>query len=354
MSSAALLNQAQDGKDKTVVKCVVWDLDETLWSGVLLEAKEVKLRENVIEIVKELDRRGILQSVASKNDEETAREVLRKFGLEEYFLYPQINWNSKTESVRSIAGLLNIGLDTVALIDDQPFERDEVNFSLPEVLCLDAACLDRLLEMQEFKPSFITEDSQMRRQMYLADHERNRVELEFVGPKEDFLATLGMVFTIGEAREDELKRAQELTNRTNQLNTTGYSYSYEQLNRFRESTQHKLFITSLSDKYGSYGKIGLALVECVREAWIIKLLLMSCRVMSRGVGTILLNHIMHLAREASVRLLAEFIANERNRMMYVTFKLAGFKERSGPGSLLENDLERISPLPGYIDVRVRH
>jgi FkbH-like protein len=351
MSSAALLNQAQDRKQKSV-KCVVWDLDETLWNGVLLEDREVKLRENVVEIVKELDRRGILQSVASKNNEDKAREVLRGFGLEEYFLYPQINWNSKTDSVRNIAGLLNIGLDTVALIDDQPFEREEVNFSLPEVLCLDAACLDRLLEMRELKPSFVTEDSRLRRQMYLADHERNRVEREFVGPQEDFLATLGMVFTIGEAREDELLRAQELTNRTNQLNTTGYSYSYEQLNRFRESTQHKLFITSLSDKYGSYGKIGLALVECEPEAWVIKLLLMSCRVMSRGVGTILLNHIMRLASEAGVRLLAEFVANDRNRMMYVTFKLAGFKERSGSGSLLENGLARIPPLPGYVDVRV--
>ena len=137
------------------------------------------------------------------------------------------------------------------------------------------------------------------------------------------------------------------------MNTTGYSYSYEQLNRFRESTQHKLFITSLSDKYGSYGKIGLALLECGAEAWVIKLLLMSCRVMSRGVGTILLNHIMRLAREAGVHLLAEFVANDRNRMMYVTFKLAGFKECSGPGSLLENDLARIPSLPGYVDVRIR-
>jgi len=352
MSSAALLDQAQDRKQKSV-KCVVWDLDETLWNGVLLEDQEVKLRENVVEIVKELDRRGILQSLASKNNENKAREVLRGFGLEEYFLYPQINWNSKADSVRHIAQLLNIGLDTIALIDDQPFEREEVNFSLPEVLCLDAACLDDLLEMRELKPSFVTEDSRLRRQMYLADHERNRVEREFIGPQEDFLATLGMVFTIGEAREDELLRAQELTNRTNQLNTTGYSYSYEQLNRFRESAQHKLFITTLSDKYGSYGKIGLAMLECGGEAWVIKLLLMSCRVMSRGVGTILLNHIMRLAREAGVRLLAEFVANDRNRMMYITLKLAGFKEISGPGSLLQNDLARIPPLPGYIEVRIR-
>src|SRR5262245_47259865 len=102
MSSAALLNQAPDRKQKSV-KCVVWDLDETLWNGVLLEDREVKLRENVVEIIKELDRRGILQSVASKNNEEKARQVLRGFGLEEYFLYPQINWNSKSDSVRNIA-----------------------------------------------------------------------------------------------------------------------------------------------------------------------------------------------------------------------------------------------------------
>jgi FkbH-like protein len=342
---------ARDG-ERRVVKCVVWDLDHTLWDGILLEDDEVTLRPNVLEIVRELDERGILQSVASKNDPARAHETLRRFGLEEYFLYPQINWGSKAESVKTIAELINIGLDSVAFVDDQPFERAEVQFSLPSVLCLDAAELDTLLDLPELKPRFITEDSRRRRLMYLADQRRDSVEREFEGPKEEFLATLGMVFTIGRAREEDLRRAEELTVRTNQLNTTGRTYSYEELDAFRRSPRHRLLVTSLRDNFGGYGKIGLALIECDEREWIIRLLLMSCRVMSRGVGSILLQYVMRGASEAGVRLLAEFVQNDRNRMMFVTYKLAGFKELPGEegGRLLECDLSRVRPFPDYVTV----
>src|SRR4029079_14628065 len=102
-------------------------------------------------------------------------------------------------------------------------------------------------------PLFITEDSRARRLMYLADIERNRVEAEFVGPKEEFLATLGMVFTIADAREEDLKRAEELTVRTPQLNPTGYTYPYEEPDAFRLSPGHRLLICSLADRHGTYG-----------------------------------------------------------------------------------------------------
>jgi FkbH-like protein len=341
-------------EDKKLVKCVAWDLDNTLWDGVLLEDAHVTLRESVAEIVKALDDRGILQSIASKNDYARAMAKLEELGLREYFLYPQINWNSKASSVKSIAASLNIGLDALAFIDDQPFERDEVNFSLPEVLCIDASDAHDLLERPEFTPRFITEDSRARRLMYLSDMERNQAEGEFLGPKEEFLATLGMRFDISPAREEDLKRAEELTVRTNQLNTTGYTYSYDQLHDFLESERHLLLVASLEDKYGSYGKIGLALVECGREVWVVKLLLMSCRVMSRGVGTIMINYLLGVARSRNVRLQAEFLSTDRNRMMYVTYKFANFKEvkRDGAFVLFENDLTRIQPFPEYVHVEV--
>jgi FkbH-like protein len=336
------------------IKCIAWDLDNTLWSGVLLEDKEVLLRDDVIRIIKTLDSRGILQSIASKNEHHTAMEKLRELGLEDYFLYPQINWNSKSSSVKAIASSLNIGLDTIAFIDDQSFEREEVKFSIPEVLCIDAAELGELLEMPEMNPRFQTEDSRLRRQMYLSDIERKRAEETFVGPQEEFLATLNMVFTISQAREDDLQRAEELTVRTHQLNTTGYTYSYDELDAFRRSDSHKLFVASLTDKYGDYGKIGLALVECREDVWIIKLLLMSCRVMSRGVGTIMMNYLMRLAKAAGARLQAEFISNDRNRMMYITYKFAGFKEGGhvGEATIFEHDLERLQPFPEYVDIRI--
>jgi FkbH-like protein len=343
---------SRDGKK--AVKCVVWDLDNTLWHGVLLEDERVALRERIVDIIETLDSRGILQSVASKNDHARAMELLREFGLHEYFLYPQINWNSKASSIKLIAEALNIGLDAMAFIDDQPFERAEVNFSLPEVLCLDSADLSQLLERPDMNPRFLTEDSRKRRQMYLSDIERKKIEEEFVGPKEEFLATLEMVLNIAPAREEDLQRAEELTVRTNQLNSTGYTYSYEELDAFRRSEAHTLLIVSLDDKFGSYGKIGLALVERGADVWTIKLLLMSCRVMSKGVGTIMLGHIMRAARRAGVRLRADFVSNNRNRMMYITYKFAGFKELEKRGDLavLENDLAKIPAFPDYVKIEI--
>lgn len=336
------------------IKCVVWDLDNTLWDGVLLEDGEVALRSGVVDVLKALDRRGILNSIASKNEHTAAMEKLQQFGLSEYFLYPQINWNSKAASIAEIARSINIGLDTFAFVDDQAFEREEVTFSLPQVLCIDTNDIPLILDMPAMNPRFITEDSQKRRQMYLSDIARDKAEKAFVGPDEAFLATLEMVFTFSAAREEDLQRAEELTVRTHQLNTTGYTYSYEELNAFRQSDTHKLFIAGLDDKYGTYGKIGLALLECSADVWTIKLLLMSCRVMSRGVGTIMINHFLNLAKRTGVRLRAEFVANDRNRMMYITYKFGGFKEVEKIDNLIvfEHDLNQVQPFPSYVKVHI--
>ncbi len=336
------------------IKCVVWDLDNTLWEGVLLEDDQVTLRLEMVNVIKTLDSRGILNSIASKNEHATVIAKLQQLGLIEYFLYPQINWNSKASSLREIARSINIGLDTLAFVDDQAFEREEVAFSVPEVLCIDTADIHTVLGMPEMNPRFITEDSKKRRLMYISDIERDKAEKEFIGPNEEFLATLEMVFTISSAREEDLQRAEELTVRTHQLNTTGYTYSYEELNEFRQSDRHRLLIGSLDDKYGPYGKIGLALVECSKDVWTIKLLLMSCRVMSRGVGTIMVNHIMNLAKSTGIRLCAEFVSNNRNRMMFVMYKFGGFKEIERVGDLIvfENDLSSIQPFPNYMKIHV--
>jgi FkbH-like protein len=346
--------QSNQQDSQKTIKCVVWDLDNTLWKGVLLEDDRVYLKSNVIDIIKTLDNRGILQSIASKNERTKAIAKLTELGLQEFFLYPQINWNSKASSIKKIAESINIGIDAIAFIDDRLFELEEVKFSHPEVLCIDAASLNQLLDMSQMNPRFITEDSKKRRLMYLSDIDRDRAESEFVGPQQEFLATLNMHFTISSAQEEDLQRAEELTVRTNQLNTTGYTYSYEELNQFRQSDKHKLLIASLEDKYGTYGKIGLALVECQESLWTIKLLLMSCRVMSRGVGTVMLNYIIKLAKENDVRLCAEFVANNRNRMMHIAYKFAGFKEIKKMGELkvLENDLTRIQPLPEYMNIKI--
>jgi len=348
------LAKAEEESKRRSVKCVVWDLDNTIWQGVLLEDSNVTLRPEAVNVLQELDGRGILHSIASKNDHDAAMARLREFGIADYFLYPEIHWNSKSGSVKAIARALNLGIDSLAFIDDQAFEREEVGFSAPEVQCYDADDLEGLADRAEFNPRFITEDSRLRRQMYQDDIRRNNAEREFEGPQEEFLATLKMKFTLQRSREDDLKRAEELTLRTHQLNTTGYTYSYDELNHFRQSDRHLLLIAGLTDKYGSYGKIGLALVEYGQEFWMLKLLLMSCRVMSRGVGTIMINHILRLAKNVGVPLRAEFISNSKNRMMYVTYKFGNFRvieERDGL-TIFENDCGKIQEFPPYVDIEI--
>lgn len=333
------------------IKCVVWDLDNTLWDGVLLEGGAVTVRPEVVAEIKRLDEIGILHSIASKNDHDAAIARLKEAGIEEYFLYPQINWNPKSSSIEAIAKAINIGIDALAFVDDQPFEREEVAHAHPSVVTVDALELD-VLKNPAFEPRFVTDESRQRRHMYRGDAARNRVEQEYSGTSDEFLATLGMKFTIRHAEVDDLRRAEELTVRTNQLNSTGRTYSYEELDALRQSDDHVLLVASLTDKYGTYGTIGLALAERGRPAWHLHMLLMSCRVMARGVGTVLLNYIMTLAKADGAKLRADFVETGRNRVMYVTYAFAGFSEveRDGSQLVFESDLATIQGWPDYLSV----
>ena len=344
-------NKSQEkNNDAKKIKLVIWDLDNTIWKGILAEDKKVSLVEGIVDIIRTLDERGILQSVVSKNNYNEAMAQLEAFNIDKYFIYPQIGWDRKSVYIKEIIRLINIGEDTVMFIDDQPFERDEVKFSLPNVSCLDVVNIPDMLSMPSLNPLFITSDAKNRRQLYQNDIVRNEVKEQFNGTEEEFLKHLGMKFTISNATEEDLQRAEELTVRTHQLNSTGYTYSYDELKDFIKSDNHILLIAELEDKYGSYGKIGLSLVECCENFWTLKLLLMSCRVVSRGVGTILLCHIMNMAKKKSKKLRAEFVCTDRNRMMYLTYKLAGFKEKKIDNgiTILENDLTYIQPYPEYL------
>lgn len=334
------------------IKCVVWDLDHTLWEGVLLEGDACALRPDAVKALEVLDQRGILQSIASKNDAAAARAHLRALGVDEMFVYPQIGWGPKSGAVEQIAKSLNFGLDAVAFVDDQAFERAEVAHGHPGVLCLDPADLIEALENPEFNPRFVTEESSRRRQLYRSQIEREDSEREFQGTSEEFLASLQMTFRIRQASRDDLRRAEELTVRTNQLNSTGRTYSHDELETLCASPDHLVLVAELDDRFGAYGTIGLALVELGAERWHLRLLLMSCRTMSRGVGTILLNHIMAGARDAGMPLQADFVETGRNRMMRITYAFAGFAEvaRDGSTVVLESGLSDIQAPASYIRV----
>ena len=341
------------GVGLTKIKCVVWDLDNTLWDGTLVESDNVVLKDNAENIIKTLDERGILQSISSKNDFEVAKKKLEELGLWKYFIYPQISWNSKSEALRIIQESINIGQDTIAFVDDQEFELDEVKFSNPEVLCISAQNLDQIPDMECMMPNFITSDSKYRREMYQNDIVRNDIEKEFKGSKEEFLSSLQMKFQIRRAQEDDLQRVEELTVRTHQLNSTGYIYSYDELKNCIEDDKYEVLVTKLDDKYGTYGTIGLALIEKSEKEWEVKLLLMSCRVMSRGVGNILLNHICNEAKKANVKLKAQFVPTAKNRIMYITYKFNGFIEyKENDITFFEANMDYERKIPDYIEIIV--
>lgn len=334
------------------VKCVVWDLDGTIWNGILSEDENVSLNLKARKVIEELDNRGILQSISSKNNFKDAKRKLEEFGMWDYFIYPQINWNAKSDSIKEIVKMINIGIDTIAFVDDQEFELDEVHYSIGEVLCIHASDIDRMLQMDELHPKFVTQDSKRRRSLYQNDIKRNNIENNFTGTKEEFLKTLEMVMQINPAKKEDLKRIEELTVRTHQLNSTGYTYSYQQLEEFISNPDYDVLIIQLDDKYGAYGKIGLALIEKKEEIWEVKLLLMSCRVMSKGVGTVLLNAIVNHAREKKAKVIAQFVPTDCNRIMYISYKFNGFKEIRNNESVVifEADMTYERKMPEYVQI----
>ncbi|UFZ04099.1 HAD-IIIC family phosphatase [Bradyrhizobium ontarionense] len=336
------------------VKCVIWDLDNTLWDGVLLERDAITLKPGIREVIQALDRRGILHSIASKNDHDLAMRKLQTFELDEYFLAPEIGWNAKSISIRRIQESLNLGLDSFLFVDDQPFERAEVGSTIPAVRCLDAAAYLDLPRYPALQPRFVTVDSARRRLMCREQLVRRNLEDSWEGPHEEFLASLGMVLTVAHPTGDDLRRAEELTIRTNQLNATGRSYSYDELQALLATPEHELFICELSDRFGSYGKIGLSLLEHGADTTHLRLLLVSCRVMSHGVGSVLLSLMMQRSKECGRKLRADFVDTGRNRMMMVAYRFAGFQasDRQPDGSMvMTHDLTDIPPIPSYIDVR---
>lgn len=337
------------------VKVVIWDLDNTLWSGILSEGDALQLNAAVPEILKQLDARGILSCIVSKNDHDPAMEQVKRFGVADWFVLPMIGWGDKSTSIRRIAERLNLGLDTFLFIDDQAFEREAVQHSLPEVRTLDVADLGGLLERPDVNPEQRTTEALQRRRMYQDEMQRQDHEAIFEGTPEDFLATLNLEFTVRKAEPGDLDRAVELTQRTNQLNSTGYTYSYDELLEMISDPDHQLLVAEMTDRYGSYGVIGLSLMRLFPGERRLLLLLMSCRVLSRGAGSLLLRELVAAAHHAGDKLYAEIVRTGRNRQMQMTYQMAGFSiaEVEGNRVLLHWSDTAPAPRPDYFKVSVR-
>ena len=277
------------------VKCVVWDLDNTLWNGILVETEDpmtLTLRPGIRELMEELDRRGIIQSVASKNDFEPAMEVLNHLGVAEYFLYSQISWGPKSGAVEQIAKSLNIGIDTLALIDDTAFERQQVQSVWPQVRTYDVTEIDSLLAHPEFDVPATTE-SRSRRAMYRAEEQRNTLMKAEHTDIVDFLRKCNLKLHIFiPMTEEEKLRCYELTVRTNQLNMSGRKYTPEEFEEVLARPDHKNFAFSCADDFGEYGIVGFGQYRVEGEVLICTEFAMSCRVAGKFVESALFPYLL--------------------------------------------------------------
>lgn len=303
---AAQSNETAPGTTKPW-KCIVWDLDNTLWQGTLIEdgQERIQLRQDLLEVIRESDRRGILHSVASKNNHDDAMRVLNRWGVDKYFLYPQIGWDPKSQSVSRIAQLLNIGVDSLAFVDDQPFEREEVGSALPQVSVVDAADAAQILSRPECQVP-ITEESQQRRSMYQEEKERKLVQELFEGDYEKFLRECKIEVTLTQLTGENLERVYELAQRTNQMNFSGARYPREQLTELGQSHTHETFVIRCTDKFGSYGIVGFALVNNSEPRLLD--LMFSCRIQGKRVEHAFLAYLLDKYSRPERR---DFFANYR-------------------------------------------
>lgn len=264
-------------------KCVVWDLDNTVWRGTLAEdgLDGLVLDPRVLSIIRELDRRGLLQSIASKNDMKPALDALEYFGLKEFFLYPQIGWDPKSLAIQRIAELLDIGLDTFVLVDDQAFERAEVHERLPSVRVLADTELPTLLENPLFDLP-VTSESVKRRSMYQAEQKRKSTFEASTSDYVEFLRGCNLVIQPSVLSHATMERAYELSQRTNQLNVSGRRYSREELIEIVSADGYRTsYIFSCKDRFGDYGIIAMCLVNKSNAQ--IESFMMSCRVQRKHV-----------------------------------------------------------------------
>ena len=308
------------------VKVVAWDLDGTLWDGILLEdgPDAVKLRAEVAEAIRELDRRGIVSTAVSKNEASDALAQLSRCGLAEYFVFPQIGWRPKSESLAAVALDFNVGLDALAFVDDSPFEREQVRAALPGVRVYDAAEAAGLPKRAEFDVP-VTPEASQRRELYRGQQARSEALRGFSGEYREFLRGCDIRLTVHTRPRDCIDRLHELVQRTNQLNFSGNRYTRDELEELLCDPDYDAYALACEDRFGAYGIIGFALVE--RRTPRLVDLALSCRVQAKRVEHAFLSFLLahHEARGAAA-LEALYRRTERNRAAGAVFEDLGFEE----------------------------
>lgn len=313
------LNQHSTNSQK--VKCVVFDLDNTLWNGVIGDDgfDNVFVRKDIVTFIKELDKLGILCSISSKNTYDLAWSKIKELELEEFFLFPQINWNPKSIAVLQISKDLNIGLDSIVLIDDNNFERNEVMAKFPMVRTFGEQNVLDLLELDIFRP-VLSESSKNRRLSYLAESRRRNVmqDQRFSTPA-DFLRSCEIKLNIIKANR-HFERCYELMSRSNQFNISGSRYDEE---TFRNIVTQDAICWGVEDKFGDYGIVGMMKWYHNSAYILVTDFVMSCRVAEKYIEEALLKEFfINIVRNKELRI--KYVKTGRNIPIYNKLISIGF------------------------------
>ena len=313
-------------------KCIVLDLDNTLWGGIIGEdgIEGIKLGSDPIgrafvefqKILFALHQRGIILAINSKNNPNDALDVIKSHPnmilTEENFSCMKINWNDKVQNIREIANDLNIGLESIVFFDDDPVNREYVRSNLPQVLTVDlpqdaSNYAQTLIEMNDFNHLKITQEDINRGKMYLQDKQRKELG-QTATNLQDFLKQLNIKLIIKNANNFTIPRISQLTLKTNQFNLTTKRYQEEEVHKFVSNPHYWVGCAQIEDKFGDNGITGVFIVKKENKEWLIDTFLLSCRIMGRGIEDGLLGHIIQVAKIQGIDIIrAEFIPTKKNK-----------------------------------------
>jgi len=314
------------------IKCAVFDLDNTLWKGVLREDGPSHLYPKWahLQALEALAARGILLAVCSKNDPEDEVHLEQILGGNVYdkLVSIKLNWGPKSQNIKRIASELNLGMDALAFFDDNPVEREEVKANAPGVLVFDESDILEVYEMAVFEPiGLVTEEAAARAQMYKEQAKRAAAESSFNGLNlGDFYKTCQFQLQIKRPEAASVTRMEELIQRTNQLNATGVRTTCSELEQFLKDHNHYFVsVATLRDKFGDYGLIGVCIAKKKEPRWQIVELDFSCRAMGKHVEHAVLAHLCRNMREnGGDQIAIHFKKSSRNKELRNILQEFGF------------------------------
>jgi FkbH-like protein len=328
-------------------KCVVLDCDNTLWGGIIGEdgLGGIELNDtfpgSAFRVFQkrlvQLRAAGIMLAIASKNDISIVEEVFASHG--EMILGKddiscwKVNWLPKSENIREIASELNIGLDSLVFVDDSSFELAEVEMALPEVSLLQVP--DELSELPSviadsglFRHISVSDEDRERTQMMLAESSRKKVQSTLSG--EAFLQSLELEVEVFSLREEHIARVAQLTNKTNQFNLTTVRRSESEIAALMESEVFEVRAVRVADRFGDYGVVGVAVIERMKDGWLIDSFLLSCRVLGRGVESAFLSALVEEAKSDGIELVeGRYNPTVKNGQVATFYQDHGFLIKDG-------------------------